>query len=147
MTMEKIETHTSQLLCDLTDGVATVTLNQPKKRNALSDEMTPALRAIIPILDARKDVRCVVITGAGDGFCSGGGGCPPFGARVPLRSMLSGHHQSRGRERRAGSHPRPSGRIPVACRSRHCGIGRWLLMSKCDDAACHVGPPAAVSAE
>ena len=72
MTMEKIETHTSQLLCDLTDCVATVTLNQPKKRNALSDEMTPALRAIIPILDARKDVRCVVITGAGDGFCSGG---------------------------------------------------------------------------
>ena len=72
MTIEKIETHTSQLLCDIEHGVASVTLNQPKKRNALSDEMTPALRAIIPILDARKDVRCVVITGAENAFCSGG---------------------------------------------------------------------------
>ena len=72
MTIEKIKTHTSQLLCNLENGVATVTLNQPQKRNALSDEMTPALRAIIPILDARKDVRCVVVTGAENAFCSGG---------------------------------------------------------------------------
>ena len=70
--LEKIDTGTDQLLCELEDAVATVTLNRPEKRNALSDELTPALREILLALEADPRVGCVVITGAGTAFCAGG---------------------------------------------------------------------------
>ena len=70
--MTTIDTGTSELLCELQDGVGTVTLNKPHKRNALGDILTPALRAVLPVLE--EDERCgaVVITGAGRAFCAGG---------------------------------------------------------------------------
>ncbi len=71
-TIVKLETGTQELLCEIEDRVATVTLNKPHKKNALGDILTPALRAVLPELEARDDVGCVMITGAGDAFCSGG---------------------------------------------------------------------------
>lgn len=70
--MPTIDTGTAELLCELEDGVATITLNKPEKRNALGDVLTPALRATLLALD--EDPRCgaVVITGAGRAFCAGG---------------------------------------------------------------------------
>ena len=65
-------TGTEQLLCDVEDGVATITLNRPERRNALSNELTPALRQMLLTVEADASVRCVVITGAGRAFCSGG---------------------------------------------------------------------------
>lgn len=67
-----LNTGTDQLLCELRSGVATITLNRPDKRNALSDELTPALRQILLTVEADPAVRCVVITGAGRAFCAGG---------------------------------------------------------------------------
>ena len=72
MSPTSIDTGTTELLCELSDGVATITLNRPDKRNALSDTLTPALRAILPLLDADQRVRCIVLTGAGSAFCAGG---------------------------------------------------------------------------
>ncbi len=70
--MVSIETGTDEVLCDLSEGVATITLNRPHKRNALSDTLTPALRQTL--LDLDGDPRCgaVVLTGAGTAFCAGG---------------------------------------------------------------------------
>ena len=70
--MPTIDTGTTELLCELADGVATITLNKPHKRNALGDVLTPALRATLLALE--EDTRCgaVVITGAGRAFCAGG---------------------------------------------------------------------------
>lgn len=67
-----INTGTDELLCLIDDRVATITLNRPGKRNALSDRLTPALRRILLELDTRQDVGCIVITGAGSAFCAGG---------------------------------------------------------------------------
>lgn len=77
-----LDTGTNQLLCSVENGVATITLNRPDKRNALSNELTPALRQTLLTVEADPAVRCVVITGAGRAFCSGGdvsgmGGSPP----------------------------------------------------------------------
>jgi len=72
MTLHTVDTGTDQLLCTLADGVATITLNRPDKRNALSDELTPALRQTLLVVEADPDLRCVVITGAGRAFCAGG---------------------------------------------------------------------------
>jgi enoyl-CoA hydratase/carnithine racemase len=70
--MPTVDTGTEELLCDIKDRVALVTLNKPHKKNALGDILTPALRAVLPELEARDDVGCVMITGAGDAFCAGG---------------------------------------------------------------------------
>ncbi len=71
-TMNKLDTGTDELLCHIEDGVATITLNRPEKRNALSDNLTPALRETLLVVERDPAVRCVVITGAGKAFCAGG---------------------------------------------------------------------------
>ncbi|MEE2778487.1 MAG: enoyl-CoA hydratase [Acidobacteriota bacterium] len=68
----KIDTGTEELLCDVDDRVAIVTLNRPHKKNSLSDHLTPALREVLLTLESHPDVGCVMLTGTGDAFCSGG---------------------------------------------------------------------------
>jgi enoyl-CoA hydratase len=55
-----------------TDGVVAVTLAQPERRNAMSEEMTAAWPELMAALRTDPDVRVVVVTGAGRAFCSGG---------------------------------------------------------------------------
>lgn len=63
----------SELLIDRRDGgVVLVTLNRPETRNAMTDGMTAAWRRAMAELGADRDVRCVVVTGAGSAFCAGG---------------------------------------------------------------------------
>ena len=54
------------------DGVATLTMNRPEARNALSGEMMAGLQEAIPRLGQDPTVRALVLTGAGDAFCAGG---------------------------------------------------------------------------
>ncbi len=54
------------------DGVATVTLNRPAKKNALTFESYAELRDTFNKLQYSDDVRAVMLTGEGDDFCSGG---------------------------------------------------------------------------
>ncbi len=67
-----VETGTSQLLCAIRDGVAVITLNRPEARNALSMELSPALRRMIAHCGEDDAVRAIMITGAGTAFCAGG---------------------------------------------------------------------------
>ncbi len=53
------------------DGIAVVTLNRPAKRNAVSLAMWRSLSGSFAALDARSDVRVIVLTGAGGHFCAG----------------------------------------------------------------------------
>ncbi|MGH3876793.1 MAG: enoyl-CoA hydratase family protein [Actinophytocola sp.] len=54
------------------DGVATVTFSRPEKLNALTFDVYADLRDVLAELPHRGDVRAVVLTGQGRGFCSGG---------------------------------------------------------------------------
>ena len=67
-----LETGTDELLCSVTNHVATITLNNPSKRNALSDNLTPALCRMLAETEADADVRVLVLTGANGAFCAGG---------------------------------------------------------------------------
>jgi enoyl-CoA hydratase/carnithine racemase len=58
--------------CEDSDGVATLTLDRPDTLNSLSFEIYAELEAYFSHLRWRRDVRAVVLTGAGRGFCSGG---------------------------------------------------------------------------
>ena len=59
------------ILADLTAGVLTITLNRPDKLNSFNEPMHLALRAEIQRAHDEDAVRCVLITGAGRGFCAG----------------------------------------------------------------------------
>ncbi len=65
-------TTSDTTLLDVSERIATLTLNRPDKLNALSGEMMEELVPIMERLAEDKEVRCVVITGAGRGFCAGG---------------------------------------------------------------------------
>jgi enoyl-CoA hydratase/carnithine racemase len=70
--MIEVDTGTQELLCRIEDRVGVITLNKPHKKNALGDILTPALRRTLLTLEEDDRVGCVMITGAGDSFCSGG---------------------------------------------------------------------------
>jgi 2-(1,2-epoxy-1,2-dihydrophenyl)acetyl-CoA isomerase len=59
------------VLFEKSDQVATITLNQPETLNALSYDMVLRLREIVDEVADTRDVRAVILTGAGRGFCSG----------------------------------------------------------------------------
>ena len=60
------------MLCAIRDRVAVITLNRPEVRNALSDNLTPALRKMIKTCGENPDIGALLITGAGTAFCAGG---------------------------------------------------------------------------
>jgi enoyl-CoA hydratase/carnithine racemase len=68
----EVDTGTGELLCEIRDRVALITLNRPEARNALSDHLTPALRRMIQQCGDDPKVGALLITGAGTAFCAGG---------------------------------------------------------------------------
>ena len=67
-----IDTGTDELLCEVRERVAVITLNRPQARNSLSDRLSPALREMIRHCADDSEVGAVMITGAGAAFCAGG---------------------------------------------------------------------------
>jgi len=65
------DTGTPHLLCSTRDRVATVTLNRAEARNALTPEMTQALRKAIAWAGSDPEIGAILLTGAGTAFCSG----------------------------------------------------------------------------
>lgn len=53
-------------------GIATLTLNRPDKRNAMSDQMRSEFIHALESISADKAIKAMVLTGAGKGFCAGG---------------------------------------------------------------------------
>ncbi|WP_397397632.1 enoyl-CoA hydratase-related protein, partial [Phenylobacterium sp.] len=70
--MAAIDTGTQDLLADLDAGVLTLTLNRPEARNAMSGAMTAALADQLAKAELDAEVKVLVLTGAGKGFCAGG---------------------------------------------------------------------------
>jgi methylglutaconyl-CoA hydratase len=59
------------ILVAVEDGIARITLNRPDKRNALNDELVGEVKSALSEAAADKDVRVVLLQGAGKDFCSG----------------------------------------------------------------------------
>jgi len=72
-----------QILTETKDGILTVTLNRPDKLNAFTATMMTELIDVFTKVNADDDVRAIVVTGAGRGFCAGAdlsGGADTFDA-------------------------------------------------------------------
>jgi enoyl-CoA hydratase/carnithine racemase len=59
------------ILLDAEDGIATLTLNRPDRLNAFTGQMMYDMVKAFDVTDADDDVRAVIVTGAGRGFCAG----------------------------------------------------------------------------
>lgn len=111
-----------RLLHDVTDGIATITISNPRKRNA----MTPGMwRQLPPLLDrfaADPTVRVLVLTGHGATFCSG----------ADIGSLTHGSDESKGlavaAEETLAVFPKPT----LAAVRGHCVGGGCQLAVACD---------------
>jgi enoyl-CoA hydratase/carnithine racemase len=78
-----------QIVCDITDHIATITLNRPERLNAYTPLMGHELGVAFTRCDADDDVRVVIVTGAGRAFCAGadlsGGGAAFAESGTPER--------------------------------------------------------------
>lgn len=132
--MADIDTGTTDLLADLDGGVLTLTLNRPQARNAMSDAMNDALAERLAWAELEPAVKCVVLTGAGQGFCAGGDvkamdGRNAGGERPPIDEQI--HRQrvnQRGTSGRLFKMPKPTiAALPGAA----AGAGLGLALA-CD---------------
>lgn len=70
--VKEIITGTKQLIVEESNKIVTITLNNPKYKNALSQELTPYLRKILKKISKDNNYKLLIIKGKGDSFCSGG---------------------------------------------------------------------------
>jgi methylglutaconyl-CoA hydratase len=61
----------SEIIYEIENKIAFITLNRPEKRNALNDALVDSLKNSLREADANENLRAVVIRGAGKDFCSG----------------------------------------------------------------------------
>ena len=101
----------STVLFEVEDGIATITMNRPEARNALSRALQNDLAAAFARADADDDVRVVILTGAGVAFTAGvdlkefgqTGGRDDGERASPARSLWSDRRRRRSTLR--GHHP------------------------------------------
>ncbi len=85
------------VLVHIDDGIATVTMNRPRKRNALSSELIEALEQAIEAIERDDSVRALILSGKGKAFCAGMDLQGVMADAVGMRQML--HGLSRGLRR------------------------------------------------
>jgi enoyl-CoA hydratase/carnithine racemase len=87
-----------QIAYEVADGVLTITLNRPDKLNAFTPTMFGELLAAFDASDADDDVRAVIVTGAGRGFCAGADLSAAGGATFDRKeATLEDHRDAGGR--------------------------------------------------
>lgn len=70
------------VLCSVSEGIATLTLNRPQKLNAISFGLADALMTWLDALETQEEVRAVILTGAGDRAFSAGADIPEFSRSI-----------------------------------------------------------------
>ena len=122
---------TETVLLEVSEGIATVTLNRPEALNALSDDMMTALVEVMARVEADPAARCVVLRGAGDHFMAGGDvkgfhGClaeTPAERGAHFRDKIRGLHPAIAAMRRM---PKP---VVASLRGAAAGFGLSLALA------------------
>ena len=101
------DTGTDDIAVEITDGVMTITLNRPDRRNAMSTPMLDGLVAALADAETASDVGALVLTGAGGAFCAGGdvkgmAAAGGEGGGSPLQYDARVHNQRRNQRDTSG---------------------------------------------
>jgi enoyl-CoA hydratase len=116
------------LLYDVSDGIATVTLNQPDTRNALSAELLAELIAAFESARDDDDVRCLVLTSSHETTFSSGANLAGFAADVPIIHRHFGTGRFPELFRLIGSLPKPT----ICAANGHVLAGALGIALACD---------------
>ena len=108
--------------CQVDGEIAVVTINRPQARNAINEAVATGMAACLDELDARKDVRVIVLTGAGGTFCAG----------MDLKGFLAGENPAAGGRGFAGIVERPPAKPVVAAVEGYALAGGFEVALACD---------------
>jgi enoyl-CoA hydratase len=86
------------LLYEIEDGRARITLNRPEKRNALSYALQAELHEALWEADEDTQVHAVILRGAGQSFCAGYDLAPEPGSAPPRRDPKAAENDARGHQ-------------------------------------------------
>lgn len=124
-----MELADGKILAGVTDGVGRITFNQPEKRNAMSVTMWAGMGEALDLFEKDPDVRCVVLTGAGDKAFVSGADISQFDKlRSDADAQREYSRQTAGGRQRLAAFPKP---VIAEIRGFCMGGGLGIAMS-CD---------------
>jgi enoyl-CoA hydratase len=110
------------VLTEVADGVAVITINRPRARNAVNGAVARGIAGALAELDARADVSVYVLTGAGGTFCAG----------MDLKGFLSGDNPSVDGRGFGGMAERPPAKPIIAAVEGYALAGGFEVALSCD---------------
>jgi enoyl-CoA hydratase len=111
-----------EVLVEVDGGVAVITINRPEARNAVNGAVSAGIAAAVDDLDTRKDVRVLIVTGAGGTFCAG----------MDLKGFLSGDNPLAGGRGFGGITERPPAKPVIAAVEGYALAGGFEIVLSCD---------------